>query len=142
MKITKLKKLYEEILDIKENINDTYSLFLFTRIFDFFFEMIFFFFLNIVKFQFSYQTKLSPLYETVFVSFMLLLYPLLFFIKFLIFAICGELLSSQGKTTAIIIHKLMSKIPDSPIQQEVGLKMNILTRFVKRYFKRNFFSIS
>lgn len=117
MKIKNLRKLYEEILDLKEYINDVYSFFITTWITYIFLEMIYFLFLNIVQYQF----REGSLVQGTTAEFLLLVYPTVILIKLIILAWCGELLRRQGKKTAIIVHKLISEITDYPTLYEVKL---------------------
>lgn len=90
------------------------------RISHFFFELVYFFFLIIIQFQFKNLSK-SPLNRGKVMETIIAVYPVLLITKLVIFAVCGELLSNQGKRAAIIIHKLMTQMPDLPTHYEVPI---------------------
>lgn len=115
IKMKKLRKLYEELLDAKEYINKTYSSFLTVRISYLFLELVYCLFLNIIQFQFRQNSKFKGTLPEVLIT----VYPITLLADFLSLAISGELLSRQGKKTPVIVHRLITQMSDNLAISEV-----------------------
>lgn len=114
-KIKKLRELYGRVHDLKEKVNETYSVFLLLTITLLFSETVFFSFVNLTLVQFWHEKSKMDKYKL----FQTELWLATILVKLFFTSYVCHKMTSKASKTGIIVHRLYSEATDEETKKEV-----------------------